>query len=76
MASGEIFTDKGHISGDCPDGGVGGEAALENASKGVSMEVVRVRVQNLLSSENALERKQTVIGVLEMGWDTPGSITK
>jgi hypothetical protein len=56
------------------DGGVGREAALENATSVIALEVRTVGVVDLVGGEHASEGKETVFGVFELEWDVDAII--
>lgn len=69
IAGNEVLADERHKPGERADGGVGSEAALENATNAIALEVQSVGVVDLIGGEHASESKEAVFGVLELGWD-------
>ena len=69
ITGGEVLADERHKPGERADGGVGNEAMLENATNAIALEVRGVGVVELIGGEHASESKETVVGVLELGWD-------
>jgi hypothetical protein len=67
IAGGEVLADEGHEPRERADGGVGSEAALENATSAIALEVQGVvGVVHLIGGEHASESQETVVGVLEL----------
>jgi len=69
VAGGEVLAYIGPEAGESADGGLGSEAALENTTNAVALEIHVVGVVDLLGGEHASEGKEAVVGVLEQGWD-------
>lgn len=51
------------------DGGVRAEAALDNATNAIALQVQAVRIVDLIGGEHASETKETIFGVLELRRD-------
>lgn len=64
-----VLADERHKPGERANGGVGSEAALENATNAIAFEVQCVGTVDLIGGEHSSESKETVVGVLELGWD-------
>ena len=65
IASGKVLSHKGHESSERADGGVGGEAALDNATNAIALQVKGVGIVDLIGGEHALEMKETFFEVLK-----------
>ena len=69
IAGGEVLADERHKPGERSDSGVGSEAALENATDAIALEVQSVGVVDIIGGEHSSESKKAVLGVLKLGWD-------
>lgn len=66
IAGPEVLADKRHEPREGSDGGVGGEATLEDTTNAIAFEVQVGGVVDLVGGQHASETKEAVVGVLEV----------
>ncbi len=69
IAGGEVLPPKGHESSERADGGVGAEAALDNVTDAIALQIQGVGIVDLIGGEHASEMKETIFGVLQLRQD-------
>jgi hypothetical protein len=67
MAQDGVLVYVGYELGERADGGKGRESAFNGAADALPLEILAVRVVNILGSKRATKREEASLGVLELG---------